>query len=267
MQATPADQHRAASADARRRWTLPLWLQRLALFLGLMLAWEAASHNWFAPEFGGRPSIFIARFVSSIADGQLLYHTYVTASEMLTGLLLGTASAIVAALLLGSGGRVGDLFRPYFVGLYALPKITIAPLLILWLGIGFGSKVTLVWLSTFLFIFFALDAGLRNPPRKQIEQAKVMGASAFQIALKVLLPSSMVWVFNGLKVAVPYSLLAALGSEMVASTKGVGFLILQASQVADTNGVFAYLIMIVLLTLLINAALGQFKRWALRWQA
>ena len=103
-------------------------------------------------------------------------------------------------------------------------------------------------------------------PKKQIEQARVMGATGFQIALKVLLPSSMVWVFNGLKVAVPYSLLAALGSEMVASTKGVGFLILQASQVADTNGVFAYLIMIVLLTLLINTALGQFKRWALRWQ-
>ena len=267
MQSTRSEGQEASTADGRRRLAIPLWLQRLGLFLGLMIAWEAASHVWFAPEFGGRPSTFIGRFFSSVVEGQLLYHTYVTASEMLTGLVLGTACAIVAALLLGSSGRLGDLFRPYFVGLYALPKITVAPLLILWLGIGFGSKVALVWLSSFLFIFFALDAGLRNPPRKQIEQAKVMGATAFQIAIKVLLPSSMVWVFNGLKVAVPYSLLAALASEMVASTKGVGFLILQASQVADTNGVFAYLIMVVLLTLLINTALGQFKRWALRWQA
>ena len=253
------------TSGPRRR--LPLWLPRLILFTGIMLLWEVASHLWFLPQFGGRPSIFFIRFFSSIAEGELLYHTYATASEMLAGLVLGTASAVAAALLLRASGRFGDLFHPYFVGLYALPKITIAPLLILWLGIGFGSKVTLVWLSTFLFIFFAVDAGLRNAPRKQIEQARIMGATSLQIAMKLLLPSSMVWIFDGLKVAVPYSLLAVLGSEMVASTKGVGFLILQASQVADMNGIFAYLIMIILLTLVINMALGEFRRRALRWQA
>lgn len=257
--------HRHDSPGARAG--IPLSLQRAALLATLLLAWEAASYVWFPPQYGGRPTIFIARFISSLLDGELIYHTYVTASEMFTGLVLGAASGIAAALLFASMGRFGDLFRPYFVGLYALPKITVAPLLILWLGIGFGSKVALVWLSTFLFIFFAVDAGLRNPPRKQIEQARIMGASSFQIAIKLLLPSSMVWMFDGLKIAVPYSLLAVLGSEMVASTKGVGYLVLLASQLADMNGIFAYLIMIVLLTLLINAALERFRRWALRWNA
>ena len=251
---------------ATRRAGPPLWLQRLMLLAGMLLAWEGASHLWFDPMFGGRPSTFVLRFVAALADGELLYHTGVTSAEMLAGLVLGTASALVAGLALGSLPRVADLVRPYLVGLYALPKITVAPLLILWLGIGFGSKVALVWLSTFLFMFFAIDAGLRDRPRKQIEQALLMGATPLQLALKLLLPASLVWVFNGLKVAVPYALLAVLASEMVASTKGVGYLILQASQVGDMNGIFAYLIMVVALTLAINAALGRFRRWALRWQ-
>lgn len=239
---------------------------RLAIVVVAVITWELAARYLVSPRVIGQPTEIARRFASGLLDGTLLYHAGVTASEMLIGLVLGVASGIVLGLVLGLLPALGEMFEPYLVAVYSLPKIALAPLMILWLGIGFQSKLFYVWLISFFFIFFSVFSGLQQAPQLLIEQTRLMGAKHRHIVWKILLPYSMVWVFSGLRIAVPYSLLAALAAEIIASTKGVGYLILSASQAGNMNGILTPLLLVVLLSVVVDQVSTLIERRALRWR-
>lgn len=239
---------------------------RLAIVAAVLVIWELAARYLVSPNVIGQPLEIAQRFWRGMADGTLLYHAGVTASEMLLGLLLGVVTGIAVGLILGLIPALGEMFEPYLVAVYSLPKIALAPLMILWLGIGFQSKLFYVWLISFFFIFFSVFTGLNRAPQLLIEQVRLMGAKQRHIVWKILLPYSMVWVFSGLRIAVPYSLLAALAAEIIASTKGVGYLILRASQAGNMNGILTPLILVVFLSVIVDQLSTSIERRALRWR-
>jgi NitT/TauT family transport system permease protein len=240
---------------------------RVLLVLVLGVLWEITARISGNGEFIGQPSVFLKTFGKGIADGTLPTAALTTTEEMLIGLLSGVVGGVLLAFVVNLVPRLGAALQPYLVAVYSLPKLAVAPLMILWIGIGFESVVVFVFLVSFFFIYFSVNEGLRHPPVAVVDQLRLMGAGPVTILRKVLLPSTTDWIFTGLKIAVPYSLIATVGAELISSSgSGVGYIILQALQFNEMNDVFASLVLIVILGLVLNLLTEALRRRAMRWK-
>ena len=187
-------------------------------------------------------------------SGKLFFHASYTAMHAIAGFALGAVAGMVAGLALGRWHRVAEVLDPFVMGFYSVPKIALAPLFILWFGVGTEMKVLFVAMIVFLLVFLNTYTGVRNVSREQIAILKLMRATESQLIRKVVLPSAVAWVFTGLRLSVPYALIGAIMGEMLASNRGIGYLLADASAQFDTGGAFAGLVAIVVLAMLLNAA-------------
>jgi NitT/TauT family transport system permease protein len=161
---------------------------------------------------------------------------------------------------------VAEVLDRFLMGFYSVPKIALAPLFILWFGVGSEMKVLFVAMIVFLLVFLNTYTGVRNVSREQIAILRLMRASEAQLLAKVVLPSAVAWVFTGLRLSVPYALIGAIMGEMLASNRGLGYLLADASAQFDTGGAFAALAAIIVMAMLLNAAVRFAERRALPWK-
>jgi NitT/TauT family transport system permease protein len=161
---------------------------------------------------------------------------------------------------------VAAIFDPYVTAVYCIPKIALAPLFIMWFGIGIESKIAMSGIIVFFLVFLNTYAGVREVNPLYLSALQVMGASPWQLLRYVVLPSAASWVLTGLKVSVPYALIGTVVGEFMSSNRGIGFLISQASGVFDTPGVFAGLIVLAVVGAAINGGLKRVERHVLRWR-
>jgi NitT/TauT family transport system permease protein len=147
-----------------------------------------------------------------------------------------------------------------------MPKIALAPLLILWFGIGIESKVAMSALIVFFLVFLNTFAGVRDVNPLYLHVTSIMGASSMQQLRLVIFPSAAAWVLTGLKVSVPYALIGAVVGELISSNRGIGFLIGQASGLFDTAGVFSGLAVLAATGIILNAGLKKLETHLLRWR-
>src|SRR5690606_10241721 len=155
---------------------------------------------------------------------------------------------------------------PYITALYCIPKIALAPLFIMWFGIGIESKIAMSATIVFFLVFLNTYSGVRDVNPIYIHATRIMGASQFQLMRTVIMPSAAAWVLTGLKVSVPYALIGTVVGEFMSSNRGIGFLIAQASGLFDTAAVFAGLFILSVVGALMNAVLKRLERHFLRWR-
>ena len=246
------------------RWKVRLF--RLLLGAGFLISWELASGRLIKPFWISRPSQIFIRLWDWITTGFIFPHAIITLEEMLIGFLIGAVLGIAVGFALGQKETVAQVLNPYIMAAFAMPKMALAPLFILWFGIGIESKIVLVVVIVFFLVFFNTYSGVRDVDRDLINIARTMGASEFQITQKIVLPSALVWIYTGLKLSIPYALIGAVVGEMIAASKGLGFLVQSTSGMFDTTGLFASLFVLTAVAVIVNEFCAWSERHFLRWK-
>ena len=250
----------------RKSFTIVLgW--RLLLLVVCGGAWQASSGPLIDPFYVSRPSDIMERLWEWLGDGTVATNLYATMQATVGGFVIGSLVGIGVGFFLGRALMVARIVDPFIIAVYSLPKIALAPLFILWFGIGMTSKVVLASTIVFFLVFYSTYAGVRAVDRDLIDVVRLMGGTRRDILRRVVLPSSATWIFNGLKVSVPYALIGAVVGELTASDRGIGFILKRASGTFDTAGVFAALLILMIVATIMNQMVVYGERHVDRWRA
>jgi NitT/TauT family transport system permease protein len=256
-----------ASADRHRQlhgWRLAaLRILAIAAILGIwqLLAGRVVSTFWISS-----PSLVAKRLWTWTTDGTLWPQLQTTLVEAGYGFLIGAGAGIVLGLFLGQLRQISSVLEPVIFAFYSLPRIALAPLFLLWFGIGMESKVVLAATSVFFLVYFNTFSGVRNVDQDLLNAVRIMGASRRTTMTKVVIPGAMIWVFVGLKVSVPWAIIGAVVGEMVASNRGIGYLMQYSSGQFDTTGVFVGLVVLGAVSIILNEILGLIETRVTRWK-
>ena len=235
-------QDTAPQASAPAKVTLPAWVTKVnldhvlqfALVVGLLLTWEVTAAILKSDFWTSRPSAVFTALLRWWKSGTLATDLRLTLSAAAGGFLIGSVVGGLTGFILGWVKRLGNLFEPLILSIYTLPKIALAPLFVLWFGIGLFNKIMFSGMLVFFMVFFTTFQGTRQVDRELVENARVMGANRFDIWTKIAIPYSAVWVFTGIRIGLPYALIGAIVGEFIAAEAGVGFRIKEATSFFDT---------------------------------
>lgn len=239
---------------------------RLVLVAVFLALWQYASGRWLDPYWISQPSAVFAKLIEWWKSGELISNIQVTILESVVGFICGTVAGGIVGFIFGWFRRVADILDPFIIAIYSLPKVALAPLFIIWFGIGFEMKVMLTSIIVFFLVFFNTYSGVRETSRELIDIVRLMGARMSQVLRWVVLPSALTAIFVGLRVSVPYALIGAVVGEMMASNSGVGFLLMQSAGQFDTAGTFTALLILVAVAMIFNEAIRLAERHLLRWK-
>jgi NitT/TauT family transport system permease protein len=257
----------AALKQSKRKKFLVLQALRISFAAFLLITWELVSRFWIDPFWISRPSEIFERLGEWIADGTVARNLGATLQATLVGYFVGSLAGVVVGFGLGRSGLLAQVMDPFIISFYSLPKVALAPLFILWFGIGMTSKVVLTSAIVFFLVFYNTFAGVRAVDQDLVDVVRLMGGGRDAVLRRVVLPSSATWIFNGLKIAVPYALIGAVVGELTASDRGIGFILKRASGTFDTAGVFAALFILMIVATILNQTVMHFERHTARWKA
>ncbi len=247
-------------------------LLRAALLVALLLAWEATTGGlglgWkvFETSIVARPSAIARDFGDYARTGLLVRDVRATLSEAFLGLFLGAAGGIAVGLLFGYWTMVADVFEPIMVALNSLPRITLAPMVILWFGLGMTSKVVLSLFTVFFVIFFNTFLGVRNVDPELVRAVRAMGGGPHDVARMVVIPAVASWIFAALRTSVSFALSGAVVGEFVGSTSGLGYRMLLAAGLLRTELVFAIMLLLMVVGVSLVELSRRVERYLLRWR-
>jgi NitT/TauT family transport system permease protein len=243
-----------------------LWQAAVAVaILGL---WQTlVSMRLLDPFFVSRPSDIAQRIGRWVASGTLWGHLAVTLEESLIGLLAGAALGIGLGFTLARAPFVARVFDPYIKMLNAVPRVVLAPLFLLWFGLGIWSKVALAVTLVFFVMFFNTYQGVRDASRVLIDNVRMLGATERQLRRHVLVPSALTWIFSSLQTSLGFAMVGAVVGEYLGATRGLGYVISQAEGTFDTAGVFAGMTVLAVVVVVASTAVTRLERWLLRWKA
>ncbi|MCC6467440.1 MAG: ABC transporter permease [Alphaproteobacteria bacterium] len=236
----------------------------VAVFLG---TWQMLSPALGLQFFFATPLAVFQSLWALMKSGLLFYHAGITSLEAVAGFLLGGTLGMGIGILLGRHQLLAKVLAPFLTAIYSLPKAALAPLFILWFGIGIDMKIFLAGSIVFFLVFLNTFHGVREVSHEQIAILRLMKANERHLLTKVIIPSAIVWVFAGLRLSVPYALIGAILGEIIAANRGLGFLISSAAGRFDTAGTFAALIAIMFLALVLNRAITFAEGRLMPWRA
>ena len=207
-----------------------------------------------------------ARLYELFASGEIYPHLWTTGQELVLGYVIGVAGGILGGYALGRSPRLAAIFEPYVMAFYGIPKIALAPLFIIWFGIGIGSKVALAAIMVFFLVFYNVYTGVRGVDRELVNLTLVMGANQRQLTYHVYFPAAAPYVMLGMRMAVPYSVIGVIVGEFTSSIQGLGLFIHEASSTYDPAGVFAGIVILLAFVVVANFLAGRLERRLLRWK-
>lgn len=243
-----------------------LLLLRIGAISAIFIVWQIASDRYVDSFFIGEPRLIGRVIWDWFSTGYIYPHLMVTLQETVLGFLFGAGSGVIVGFLLGRVVVLSKIVDPIIAALYALPRLALAPLFVLWFGIGLSMKVAVATVIVFFLVFYNTFHGVRDVDRDLQDVVRVLGATRRQLLWRVVLPSSLPMIYVGLRLAVPYSLIGAVVGEIVAANRGLGWLITFSAGQFNTNAVFAALIVLMTVALLMNLILVATERHALRWK-
>src|SRR4051812_41627616 len=249
----------------RRRLALIGW--RLLLTAALLLAWEVAATTITTPFWISQPSRVFGRLVSLTGSGLLFWHVAATLQAALLGLALGGVVGVALGLALGARPRIAEVVDPLLMGLNSLPRVALAPLFIIWFGIGLPSKVILAFSLVIFPVLINTYQGVRGVDQSLVDVLRTMRASGWQIARRVTLPSTLPWIMAGLRIGLGMSLIGAVVGELVGASRGVGYYVEAAAANFDTTGVFAGLVILMVLTIALSELMKLVEARLFRWKS
>jgi NitT/TauT family transport system permease protein len=232
-----------------------------------LAAWESASRSGgLDPFFFSRPSDVAIRLWAWTTRGTIWPHVLTTFVEATLSFAIGALCGVVAGFVLARAPFLSALFDPYIRIGNALPRVVLAPIFLLWFGLGIWSKVALGVTVVFFVVFFNTYRGVREVERVIIDNARMLGASERQLVRHVLIPSALTWIFSSLHVSIGLAIIAVVVGEYLGASQGIGYVIAQAEGVFDTTGVFAGMTILAAGVLLIGAAVNRLERRLLSWR-
>ncbi len=263
------------TADRRRaalRRGVRVSVLRLLLLVGLVLFWEAATGGFglgwklFETSIVAQPSRIALDVVAYARSGLLLRDVRTTLSEAFLGLFFGTAGGIALGILLGYWTTVAAVFEPLMVALNSLPRITVAPILVLWFGLGMTSKVVLSLFTVFFVMFFNTFLGVRNVDPELVKAVRAMGGGPRDVARMIVVPSVASWIFAALRTSVSFALSGAVVGEFVGSTDGLGYRMLLAAGLLNTPRLFAIMLLLMAVGVSLVEISRRVEQYLLRWR-
>jgi NitT/TauT family transport system permease protein len=254
-----------ASGRKRRGRRLGIVATQLGILVVLLGAWELAVTPETLPYFS-RPSIVAAKLFDLLSHHDIYRHMYVTMVEIASGYAIGAIVGLTLGFILGRSRFLSAALQPYIIGLYSIPKIALAPVFIVWLGLGIASKVAVVFVASFFLVFFNTYSGLLAVNEELVRLARLMGASWPQTVWRVILPAAADQIFLGLRTAVPYAVIGAVIGEYIGASEGLGYFILYASQTYDAPALFSGIIILVAIVFAVNFGLNWLEARVIRWR-
>lgn len=241
-------------------------LLRFGIVGGFLLLWQFASGRWIEPFLISSPSRIFASLVTGFQSGDLLQHTWVTFTEIAIGFPLGAITGIALGYWFGRSRVLAEVFEPIIIALNGIPRTALAPLFIVWLGIGIWSKVGVVFLLTFFLNFFNTYTGMRQMDQEYVDLARLMRVRGLKLTFRVILPAISPYVFTGIRTSIPFSVIGAIVGEFIAATEGVGFFIRLSAGIFRTADVFVGIIVLMFLVIIMDKIAGMIEKRVLRWQ-
>lgn len=250
-----------------KRLSIHLW--RWGLLIGLIVLWEVGSRiGLIDPFFFSRPTEIVRTAIVKYQSGQLLRDIQYTAFSTLLGFLLGTLIGSVVGLLFWFSKPVAQVAEPWLIVLNALPKLALAPVLVIWFGIGFSSKVILAFLMTVVVAAMSAYGGVQTVDPALETLLISLGAKRHQVFVRLVVPSALASIITGLRVNIALAMAGAIVGEFIASDRGLGRMIVYAGTVFDLKLVWVGVIVLSIVSVLMYVGVVLLEKLLLRlWAA
>jgi NitT/TauT family transport system permease protein len=239
----------------------------LALFLALLGIWELTVRYLNVPAFIiPKPSSVLLSLYTGISSGLYFWHTLITLTEVILGFLIGAG----AGFFIGVGIAINRYFSyfvyPYAIVLQSLPKVALAPLIVLWFGLGITSKVIAAALICFFAVMVNTVAGLRSVDQERIDLIRALDGSEFQVFWMLRLPAALPFIMAGLEIALTFALIGSVVAEFLGAESGLGMLIQSMNFSMDVAGSFSVLVVLAIVGLSLNQLIGLVRRKLIYWE-
>jgi len=260
----------SARTRARRRRT-GLAGARLVIVVVLLVTWQACVNAKVVdPFFWGEPkgvwSTLIDWFTVGTSQGSLGAQIVVTLEEAVLGFVIGSILGVVCGIALGRVRLLSELFAPFLKAANSIPRIILGSIFTVAFGFGIQSKVILAVVLVFFGVFFNAFQGAREVDRNLIANARLLGASRWQVTRNVVLPSAFTWILASLHISFGFALIGALVGEILGANQGLGLLIRSSQNNFDMNGVLAGMVLVAFIALTAEALITLLERRLLRWR-
>jgi sulfonate transport system permease protein len=241
-------------------------LKGLAVPVAILLMLEIAVRIGWVHSYQMPAPSEIATTLSDLADGALWKHIGASLSRVLSGFVIGAALALVFAAWVGLSREAEAYLEPTFAGLRSIPSLAWVPLLLLWLGIGETSKVVLIAIGAFFPVYLNGVAAIRSIDRKLVEVGQMYRFSRRQMIVHVFLPAALPGLFTGLRSGLSLSWMFLVAAELIAATKGLGYLLSDGRETSRPDIVLAAIIVLAVLGKLTDGVLAMLERRFLSWR-
>jgi NitT/TauT family transport system permease protein len=248
------------------RLNRPTVRRAVALVL-LLLVWEGLSRIGVIDPFYAPPPTKVAQvLVSLFAEGEIWRHLQATFTAALVGLVAGLVLGIILGFAAALVPVLAELLEPVMILLNAIPRVILAPLFVIWLGIDLGSKIALALILVAVLIFFAVYSGIKEVDQRLVERVRTLGGGRGVLIREVYVPSVTAWVMGNLKVGVGFAFTGAVVGEFVASSRGLGYLLQFAQSTYNAALTIALILLIMAFVLVLFALSERLERRLLRWR-
>jgi len=245
---------------------IPDFLLRLLLVLGILALWEGGVRLFDVPAFIlPSPSSVAVALWRGIASALYIEHLRVTVTETLLGFAFGSILALVLGTCIALSRRTEYFLYPFIVMFQSMPKVALAPLIIVWFGLGLTSKVAQAAVTAFFPLMVNTIAGLRSADEDRVALMRSLDASDLQILTMLRVPTALPFIMAGFEIAMVLSLIGAIVAEFVGAQKGLGVLIMSMTFTMDVAGQFSVLLILSVLGLLLNWGIVAVRRRVLFW--
>lgn len=260
------DQFEQMRAALARKSRVRLFVDRTIAVIIPLIAWQLLSNFWIGGKWISSPLDVTTRLWSMANDGSLWIHTWETLKEAMVGLISGILIGVVLGVVLGIWKRLSDAVDPVIMGFYSLPRVSLAPLFIIWLGIGLIAKVALVASMVLFVVLFNVREGVRGIDREVIDAFRSMNASRGAMLRYVIVPSLIPWLLAAIRIGIGMALIGAVVGELVGSSRGLGWYVSWTSGVYDMAGSITALVVLMILAMIFNWVLALLERKMLHWR-
>jgi NitT/TauT family transport system permease protein len=199
-------------------------------------------------------------------ENNLWVATAITLKNTFFGFIIGVTSGFAAGLILGRSDRLSAIFQPFITAVNSIPRIALAPIIVLAFGIGDTSKIVTSWIVVVFLVFYNTFEGARSIDEGFINAARLLGASEWQITRTVVIPSTMAWVFASLTPAISFALIGVIVGEFIGAEKGIGRLIIESEARGEASGMMVAVTVLMLVGVVRAALIRRLQAYLLRWQ-
>ena len=266
MKDEPDHLAKAPLRKSTRRIRVENLVWQFSIAIVFLALWEYASERWISALLVSKPTRIAGTMWQWTVDGTYVTNIWVTLKATLMGFGGGAIGGMILGYITATWRRVGEVLEPFVTAFYTLPRLALAPLFLMWFGLGMEFRVMFAATIVFFLVYYNTYFGVREVSNELLAAVRIMGANRLQLAIRVVIPSALVWVTAGLKISVPYALVGVVVAEMLASDEGVGFLLAKSASQFSTYGTFAAIAALLLMALATDWLLTVLTRRALRWK-